>query len=57
MLAGLRKRFPQGDLEYVRTFATSILALLVLAVVALALIFRPAEVVDHALKGHYAGGL
>ena len=51
LIDGLRKRFPQGDLEYLRTLATTLLAVLVLPLALLHLFLHPLEVADRAIGG------
>lgn len=51
----LRARFPQGDLEYLRTLATTLLAVIVLPLALLHFILHPLEVADHAIKTRVAG--
>lgn len=46
----LRARFPQGDLEYLRTLATTLLAIIVLPLALLHFILHPLEVADHAIR-------
>lgn len=50
LLDRLRARFPQGDLEYLRTLATMLLAVLILPLVLVHFILHPLEVADHAIK-------
>ena len=45
----LRARFPAGDLEYLRTLATTLLAVLVLPLALLHFVLHPLEVADHAI--------
>lgn len=50
LLDRLRTRFPQGDLEYLRTLATTLLAVLILPLALLHLVLHPLEVADHAIR-------
>lgn len=51
----IRQRFPQGDLEYLRTLATTLLALIVLPLALLHFILHPLEVADQAIGRRVAG--
>lgn len=54
LIDGLKQRFPQGDLEYLRTLATTLLAVLVLPLALLHLLLHPLEVADKAITGRIA---
>lgn len=55
MLARLRSRFPKEDLDYVKTFVTTALLLLLLPMALLAFLRAPLDVADTALRNHGLG--
>ena len=54
-VAALQARFPLKSLEYVKTFATTILVLVLLPVALLAILRHPLDVGDKAVRNHGIG--
>lgn len=52
MLDRLKQRWPQSDLEYLRTLATTVLAVILLPLVLTHLLLHPFDVADHAVQSH-----
>jgi hypothetical protein len=52
VVEGLQTRIPISDLEYLKTLATTILALILLPLALIALFRRPLDVADEALRSH-----
>lgn len=46
----LQQLWPKSDLEYLRTLATTLLAIIVLPLAIVHFLLHPLEVADHAIK-------